>query len=82
MTAVQVGNKYIDKINNKLLIYALDNANEEFLKNAFKDPNPIFTPDTLNKPLIIREMIVMMHRGANIELILNVLLYADFAKWP
>jgi hypothetical protein len=82
MTAVQVGNKYIDKINNNLLIYSLDNANEEFLKNAFKDPNPIFTPDTLNKRKIIREMIVMMHRGANIELILNVLLYADFAKWP
>ena len=64
------------------MIYSLDNANEEFLKNAFKDPNPIFTPDTLNNPDIIREMIVMMHRGASIELILNVLLYADFAKWP
>lgn len=49
MTAVNVGNKYLDKINNKLLIYALDNSNELFLKNAFKDPDPIFTPDTLNK---------------------------------
>lgn len=27
-------------------------------------------------------MIVMMHRGASIELLLNVLLFADFAKWP
>ena len=58
-----------------LLIFAIRNANEFFLKHAFKDPGAIFNSILLNDDEVKEEFMNVLYEGSNIEIILNLLIY-------
>ena len=60
--------------------YALTNSNEIFLKYAFK--NGLY-PDFLTKdnPERITDLLAILEQGTQVELILNILIYADIENW-
>lgn len=66
---------------NDLLIYAVDNSNEYFLKQAFREPEPLFTEDILRDNSIIFKLLERLANCSDIELILNILLRAQFERW-
>jgi len=58
----------------------LNNSNEVFLKNALG--GELFDLEYLDVNIEIKDqMLSILEKGTKTELILNVLTYADFAKW-
>lgn len=70
---------YIDNADEDLLMFCLHNYNETFLKFAFR--NSIFGTQLLNTTTIIKTILSIFENGSKSELILNVLLFADFSRW-
>ncbi len=70
---------YIDNADKDLMIYALDNYNELFLKYAFR--NGIFSQNLLTQDDTIELLLTVLKDGVKIELLLNVLLFCDFSRW-
>jgi len=67
-----------------LLLFALSNSNEVFLKNAFRNvilDVSLIDPSTKIGHKIITEIIAIMHISTKTELILNVLIFTDFTRW-
>lgn len=60
----------------ELLLFAVDNSNEYFLKYAFRDPDPIFPEEMLIKRDIIEQLLSRLSNCNDIEMILNILLRA------
>jgi hypothetical protein len=50
-----------------------------YYRYAFR--NSIYNADSLGKALIIKNIMAIFENGSKSELILNVLLYADFSRW-
>lgn len=63
-----------------LMIFALRNQNEAFLKFAFKES--IFGPQSFEDESLRTELLDMLSHKAKTELVLNVLIFADFSRWP
>lgn len=78
--AVEAGKFYIDNLDVELLIFALDNSNEHFLKFAFR--NQLFPAQLLYTPRMINILLGILEQGDRTLLVLNVLIYADFGRWP
>ena len=70
---------YIDNADKDVLIFALHNYNEIFLKYALR--NSIFGSNILTQEGIIEQILKIFSTGAKSELILNVLLFSDFSRW-
>ena len=70
---------YIDNADKELLVFALENYNETFLKYAFR--NSIFGSNFLNMEDIIEKILHIFNNGAKSELIMNILIFADFTRW-
>jgi len=70
---------YIDNADRDLLIFALSNFNEIFLKHALR--NSILGANLLVQPYVIEKILGQLKRDAKSELILNVLLFSDFTRW-
>ena len=70
---------YIDNADRDLLLYALHNFNEIFLKYALR--NSIIGSNLLTQPYVIEKILELFSRKAKSELILNVLLFSDFTRW-
>ena len=63
------------------MIFAVKNSNEYFLKHAFREPDEIFDAEILGQHELIEQLLELLSAGTNIQLIMNVLLYADFESW-
>jgi hypothetical protein len=70
---------YIDNADRDLLIFALNNFNEIFLKYALR--NHIIGINLMTQPSVIEHILGLFGKGAKSELILNVLLFSDFTRW-
>lgn len=77
--ASSCANEYQKDADRHLLEFAIENENIVFLKKALQDS--IFSLNLINDPLIIRKLLDKIHSGLNIELVCNVLIFADFSKW-
>ena len=70
---------YIDKADEDLMIFALRNNNETFLKYALaKD---IFKEEYMKDKRIIEEFLDILQSDCKTELIFNCLIYADYSCW-
>ena len=84
MIAAEYGEFYpscIEGENGHLLLkYAISNSNEIFLKYAFK--NALF-PDFITKENSerVEELLSILNQGTQVELILNIFIYADIENW-
>ena len=72
-------NFYILDADIDLLIYAIRNENEEFIKHALK--SLIFNVNMLSEIKIIKELLENLNEGRHIELCLNIIIYVDFGRW-
>jgi hypothetical protein len=63
----------------ELFMYALDNENDQFMKYALQES--FFNIKILEKDEIINKILNLLEKGSKIEYCLNILLYANFAKW-
>lgn len=80
--AVAVAPNYnVEKESGELLKFAVRNANEYFLKHAFRDPGAIFTPRLLLNTDIIEDLMKVLYEGSEIEIVLNILIYAPLGQW-
>ena len=70
---------YIDYADRDLLIFALNNFNEAFLKYALR--NSIIGINLMTSPSVLEHILDLFAKGAKSELILNVLLFSDFTRW-
>lgn len=70
---------YIDNADRDLLIFALSNYNELFLKYALK--NSIIGINLMTHSMVLDHILDMFSKCAKSELLLNVLLYSDFTRW-
>lgn len=63
--AAEVGNEYgfEEKDKRPLLLFAIRNENETFLKNAFSADDPFFTPFMLNDVNVIGDILNEMYDG-------------------
>ena len=77
----EVACKYVEhysrEATQELLIFALRNQSEIFLKWTLGKSLMMF----FREPLVVNELLFMMQSKAKTELVLNVLLYADFSVW-
>jgi hypothetical protein len=82
--AAEYGEYYPQNIEGEagyeLMKYAITNSNEIFLKYAFK--NGLF-PDFLTKENSerVEELLSILNQGTQVELILNIFIYADMENW-
>jgi hypothetical protein len=70
---------YASYADDELLQFAINNSNQLFLKYALK--NSIFEVSGINHPEMIQFILIILKQGTKIELVLNVLIYADFSRW-
>jgi hypothetical protein len=77
--AIKYTHLYLDDVNMDLLLFCLNNTNQEFLRKALKDN--IFTGQHLNDFNFINNVIRIFRHGTRIDLVLNVLGYMEFTKW-
>lgn len=75
----EISTFYIDNADRDLLIFALDNFNEHFLKFALR--NSIIGLNLMAQSSIIEHILGLFKKGAKSELLLNVLLFSDFTRW-
>lgn len=62
------------------MIFCMRNLNEIFLKFALN--SSIFGTNFFSNTEVRQTLIDMLVHKAKTELVLNVLLYADFTRWP
>jgi hypothetical protein len=67
-------------VDTNLMVFALRNYNENFLKYALK--TSIFGISLLSTTVIIDEFLNILRSNTKNELVLNCLNYADFTRWP
>lgn len=79
IVAAEYGLFYSSDANKKLLEFALNNSNLQFLKQAFR--NTIIQASYLNDKEMIHIILGILKQGTKIELVLNVLIFADFSRW-
>ena len=77
--AAEFGNYYSIRADEKLLVFAIKNSNSLFLKEALR--SSLIPAIMLNQPQMILTILEILHEGTKTELILNVLIYADFSRW-
>ena len=65
--------------DNTLMIFALRNNNETFMKHALKES--LFGMDLLSQAPVIAELLYLLSTRGKTEFILNTMLYANFAQW-
>jgi hypothetical protein len=70
----------MDNVDTNLMVFALRNYNEVFLKYALK--TSIFGLSLLSTSTIIDEFLTILKTNTMNELVLNCLLFADFTRWP
>jgi hypothetical protein len=70
---------YIDNADRDLLLFALQNFNEIFLKYALR--NSIIGSNLMVQPYVIQQVLKIFGRGSRSELLLNVMLFSDFTRW-
>lgn len=70
---------YIDNADTELMLYCLENANESFLKYSFR--KTIFSSTILAQPTVINYILRTFKLGMKTELLLNLLIFADFRRW-
>jgi hypothetical protein len=70
---------YIDNADRDLLIFALNNFNEAFLKFSLR--NSIIGINLMTSQSVLEHILNLFGKGAKSELILNVLLFSDFTRW-
>ena len=80
--AAEVGHEYnLEQQKPELLNFAIKNANETFLKNAFNGDDPFFTPFMLKEGGVIENLMNELYDGSEIELCLNILIFAPIEDW-
>jgi len=75
----EVSIEYLDNANTDLLIFAMNNFNELFLKQSLR--NSIFGSHIMIEKEIIDEIFSLFKKRCRSELILNVLLFSDLSRW-
>ena len=71
---------YLNHAAEPLMIFCMRNLNEIFLKFALN--SSIFGTNFFSNTEVRQKLIDMLVHKAKTELVLNVLLYADFTRWP
>lgn len=79
VVANEVAIFYIDDAGEDLLLFALRNFNEIFLKYALR--TSIIGSNLMVRPEVIDPILEIFSRGSRSELLLNVLLFSDFTRW-
>ena len=89
LIAAEYGEFYPDCINEdsgegeNLLLFAMNNSNEQFLKAGLR--NTVIDHNLLNprgsNDKIIKEILNILRQGNKTEMLLNVLIFADFGSW-
>jgi len=70
---------YIDNADRDLLLFALNNFNEAFLKYSLRQS--IIGINLMTQPSVLEHLLNLFAKGAKSELIMNVLLFSDFTRW-
>ena len=78
-SAIKYIHLYFKDVNLELLIFILQNTNQDFLKRALKEN--VFTGHHLNDPKFIDETLKIFKFGSKIDLLLNVMGYMEFTRW-
>lgn len=63
-----------------LLIFAINNSNEEFIKKACR--KKIFDSEILHEPKMIEFYLKVLKQGNQTELMLNIFNFLDYKLWP
>lgn len=71
--------EYVDYADIQLLIFALNNFNEFFLKHALR--NSIIGSQLMIDREVINEIFALFRKRMRSELVLNVLLFSDLSRW-
>ena len=67
-------------LTEELLVFAIRNLNEQFL--AYSLSNTLLSSDFVNEKIVRDEILSQLEFKARDTFILNVLLFADFSRWP
>jgi hypothetical protein len=79
VVANEVSLYYIDSADEALLLFAMQNFNEIFLKYALR--NSIIGSNIMVSQDVIEAILKIFKRGTRSELLLNVMLFSDFTRW-
>jgi len=71
---------YLPDANIELLLFALRNGNEIFLKYALQES--IFSSKNLADKNVVDEILTMLANNSRTEFLLNCLNFANFSQWP
>ena len=62
------------------MVFAIRNQNEQFLRYALF--NSLFGSNFFNHKPVRDEILAQLQTRAKTEFILNILIFADFSRWP
>lgn len=79
LIAADYGKFYRECATVKLLQFAIDNSNVVFIKHALR--KKLIDPLVLNNQEMIKFLLDNFKKGVLPELILNILIFADFRRW-
>ena len=74
----------MDEDGEELLLFAISNSNEVFLKHAFRNvilDSTFLDPGGEIGKRVVAAVINILNQSTKTELILNILIFADFTRW-
>jgi hypothetical protein len=77
--ACEFASFYVENANEELLLFALHNYNEIFIKYSFR--NSIFGGNLLLHDKVLDTLMNIFENGSKTELVLNTLIFSDLTRW-